>query len=80
MAVDVFGSILAGRLSSLWYLSLGESMLIVALSSVVWISRLFFSIPGRCAIMVMVVSSSVMSISGSCWFCGVSMSGSFCSN
>ena len=81
VAVDVLGLIFAGRLSSLWYLSLGESMLMVALSSVVCISMLFFCIPGRCAVMVMFVSSSVMSISGSCWLCsGLSVSGSVSPN
>lgn len=81
MAVDVFGLILTGRLSCLWYLSLGSSMFIVVLSSVVWIWMLFFWIPGRCAIMIMSVPCCVMSISGSCVFCSVlSVSGSCCPN
>ncbi len=65
MATDVFGLILHGRLSCLWYLSWGVSMSMVVLSSVEWMLMLFFSIPGACAITIMSVPSSTMSISGS---------------
>ena len=64
--MDVFGFIFVGRLSCLWYLSWGASTFMVVLSSVEWISMLSFSIPGRCAIMIMSVPSWIMSINGSC--------------